>query len=119
MTSPAQLDPKMTTMCRCGDAEVFVDSEMMAGAYAVHLTVHKARASGPGYTVTHRPSGYAIWHVREFGAAVRIAQWLDENLKLPEKYEMVWQWKQQMSAVERGHLVGALTAIAPREWVIE
>lgn len=119
MTTSVEAQPDWTTQCRCGDALVPVDPEMVQGPYAVHRTIKNSRAVGPGYTITHRPSGFAVWHVRAFDAAVRIAQWLDENVTLPPTYDDVWEWKQNLTPMARSALVGGMSKIAPREWVAE
>lgn len=117
MTTSVEAAPNWTTQCRCGDALVQVDPEMVQGPYAVHRTIKDMRPVGPGYTITHRPSGYAVWHVREFSAAIAVAKWLDENVTLPPSYDAVWNWKQNLTPNERTRLVGGMSAIAPREWV--
>lgn len=106
-----------TTICRCGTNEVAVEPEAVFGAFAVHLTISNGNR-GPGYTITHRPSGFAVWHVREFAAAIAVAKWLDESLILPDTVETVTHWKQKLTPIARTRLVVSLSAIAPREWVV-
>lgn len=112
------LEREWTTHCRCDNMMVSVEPEMVNEPYAVHLTISEGKAKGPGYTITHRPSGYALWHVREFDAAVRIVHWLAENLQLPDTAEGAKNWKHTLPATERMRIADALTGIAPREWLI-
>lgn len=109
----------MTVICRCGKAgetTVVVEAEVLVGNYAVHLTICNG-SRGPGYSITHRKSGFAVWHVRELAAAVAVATWLDANLALPDTWELVTEWKATGADV-KAKLVVALSEIAPREWVI-
>lgn len=106
-----------TTVCRCGNVEVSVEPEMVCSGYAVHKTIGKGHAGGPGYTVTHRSSGYAVWHVRTFVQAIAVAQWLADNLELPADLDGVLRWRANLEPRDRTRLVVNLTEIAPREWV--
>lgn len=107
-----------TAICRCGSSEVTVELEAVHGAYAVHPTISAGRARGPGHTITHRASGFAVWHVRAFAEAIAVARWLCDNLLLPDDMAGVQQWKQQLTPIERTRLIVRLTEIAPREWVV-
>ena len=106
-----------TTQCRCGDALVTVNPEMVQEPYAVHHTIKNGRAVGPGYTITHRPSGLAVWHVREFAAALAVVKWLNANLVLPDTEKTVVDWKDKLAPTAKTRLVAELSAIAPREYV--
>src|SRR6266576_6968570 len=101
-----------TIVCRCGAELVSIEAEAIFGIYAVHKSINHATATGPGYTVTHRPSGMAVWHVREFGDAVAVAKYLDKEQLLPETKDELEQWHQTLAPTARGMLMGMLTAIA-------
>lgn len=117
MTTGALTVPESMLNCDCNGRIVSVEPEMVQGLYAVHYTIRGYRAAGPGLTITHRPSGFAVWHVREFAAAIAIAKWCDVNLVLPETLELVLEWKQNLEPTQRYELMSQLSAIAPREWV--
>ena len=107
-----------TTLCRIGDTSVAVEPEAVTGIYAVHLTINMGLVTGPGYTITHRPSGWAVWHVREFAAAIRVARWLDESGVLPLTAADAMSWKEKLTPLERARMHMQLAAIAPREHVV-
>src|SRR5690348_12841734 len=56
-----------------------VEVECMFGDYAIHPRIVKGEQYGPGYTVTFKPNGMAVWSVAIKGDAYRIAQYLDEK----------------------------------------
>jgi len=118
MTTEMLVDKDWTTICRCGADQVAVEPEAVIGRYAVHLAIHGLTPVGPGYTVTHRAAGLAVWHVRALDKALAVAKWLDENGQLPETAEAVQVWKQQLTSFARTRLVFQLTQIAPREYVV-
>ena len=112
------LPEEWTTACRCGDEQVLVEPTAILGIYAVHKSISHGTAVGPGYTVTHRPSGLAVWHVRGFANAMAVAKFLDDEKLLPETKEGLATWKRELTPMARGHIATRLSAIAPREHVV-
>lgn len=107
-----------TTICMCGERRVSVEPEAVIGPYAVHLSIGHLVAAGPGYTITHRPTGLAIWHVRKFTDGVRVATWLDAEKVLPETEAGMLLWKEALTPTVCTYLMARLAAIAPREQVL-
>ena len=118
MTMGVLVDKDWTTVCRCGDEQVAVEPEAVIGHYAVHKAISHRTPVGPGYTVTHRASGLAVWHVRAYSGALAVAKHLDERQLLPETAGAVLAWKENLTAMERTKLVWQLQQIAPREHVV-
>lgn len=96
--------------CKCGPIYIEVTADTHIGPYAVHKTIRQKQAQGPGWTVTHRDSGLAVWQVREERDAIRVASWLDAEGILPDNHVIT------LTARERVQLIEKLSAIAPRYW---
>lgn len=97
----------------------FIEPEGVVGDhYAIHQRLRHGRPTGPGWTVTHIPSGLAVWTVDEFDAAVRVARWLDEHQALPvppapANLDAMWKWYDE-DEQRVMQLIFSLTDVAPR-----
>jgi hypothetical protein len=112
----ANVREEWATTCLVGDYKVVVYPEAVIGAFAVHLRIRHRVALGPGYTVTHRASGLAVWKVPTFDRALAVATWLDEQAPIPVAREEAFQWIENLSPEERTEFVTRLTAVGgPRD----
>lgn len=90
-------------------AKVF--PEIIVGDYAIHGRLWGARPVDHGITVTHIPSGLAIWTVSHASDAVKVAQLLDrERLIQGDAFE----WGRNLKGPDKVKFIERLSAIAPR-----
>lgn len=91
-----------------------VVAEVLVGLFAVHQRMWDGRPIGTGYSVTHVPSGIAIWSVQHLPDAVRVAQWLDAGKLIGAEDADAVRWWQLMTDEARSSFRAGLTKIAPR-----
>lgn len=103
------------TQCAVGrDGILVVDPDAVIGPYAIHGRIKDGAASGPGWTITHRSTGKAVWHVLEYADAIKVAQWLDNERVMPESREEAFTWIAKRLPSEQTKLMVQLQHIAPR-----
>lgn len=98
-------------------ASVEVTTKMQLGAYAIHNKLLLGIPTGPGMTVSHTPSGLAIWHTETFEQAEAIVRWLYAHVTIPDHlntHHEVFRWWNGRSISFRTSIMEQLEAIAPR-----
>lgn len=105
-TMAALLDTKDTAV---------IEVQTVIGLCAIHPRIQAGRASGEGWTVSHLPSGMAVWTVATEEEAIKVAEYLTEHRILPEgRGGSALAWRDSMTVLEREQLIARLSAIAPR-----
>lgn len=105
------------TQCAVGrDSTVMVDvdPDAVIGVFAIHLRIQGQKPTGPAWSITHRPTGKAVWHVREYADAIKVAQYLDQERVMPETKEEALEWISKQLPSDRTKFTLALHRIAPR-----
>lgn len=103
----------MESVLQNGERErIIVDA--LVGAWAIHQRVWGGEAVGPGWTVSHQPSGIAVWQVETEQEALRVARFLDESKILPETREAFLEWRVKASGPDKSKVMEQLSNIARR-----
>lgn len=89
-------------------------AEATVGAFGIHHRIFNARPIDDGWTVSHMPTGRAIWTVEARADALKVATALHVNKLIPEGREEALEWIIALSAAERAKLTEKLTKMAPR-----
>lgn len=82
------------------------------GQFAIHPRFRYGEAEGPGWTVTHVPTGKSVYHVAQQEDARRVAKWLvrvDIIPADPVKYDA---WTRQFTDAQAEEIRTAMRDIA-------
>lgn len=94
-------------------SQTVVPITAVIGHYVIHPRVEMARAIGPGWAVTHRPSGILVWATPEREGAEAVARWLLEHNTIPDTKD-VTAWRDRLTHSAYRRLLAQLESIAPR-----
>lgn len=78
-----QITGKVTILIS-GDRKLEAETTGLIGQFAIHPRFRYGEARGPGWTVTHVPTGKSVWHVANHEDAQRVAEWLVKESAIPE-----------------------------------